>query len=1395
VATGEQAQHRRQWLAGAMLIMLVAGAAWWTAWRADGDLRGELLQQARLAAQAVDVERVGLLTGTVADLESPDHHRMKEQFAVVGASLPAGRLLRLIGRKADGTLFVLVDGAAAGTQAAPPAQVDAAPADLRAVFDGKDGAVAGPLSDRLWPRVSAWIPIRDKADLSGFGTPDDAQAMVRKAVDFYRQNGRERFIAECNNPQGQFRRGNLYAFAYDLDMTMRAHPVTPELVGHNLLDKQDRSGSQDFRKEIQDVALSRGSGWVDYPYQNPANGKIEPKTTYVERVDDLIIASGAYQSSGEVVAALAMDIDSRTWQWEVAIRSAVPVGLMLALLIATIAGLVLKRRVDAAPKPLLRRLLAPLAAIIVLLTFGTAALLWQQYQRQLAANLARHVAEVAGEWQGLLEQQSAGLAMTGQLIAADATVQKALRAGDGERLLAAWQPVFATLKRENQLTHFYFLDRNRVCLLRVHRPALRGDVINRFTARAAERTGKTATGIELGPLGTFTLRVVRPVFAGGTLVGYVELGKEIEDLMDTLQYRSGSLLAVLIHKEHLTRQAWEDGMRLLNREAYWDRLAHSVLTYPVQGQLPNALVQWADHAGGAAHRAREGEVVVDGKDFFVSAIPLHDVAGQDVGDLLVMRDISAENEAFTGLLIVGGSTGGVLLMLLLSFIVVLLRRADAGIRAREAALQNTLQFQKDLLEAVPSPIYCKDAQGIYIASNKAFERYLGRSHEEIIGKTVHDLGPVDLADKYDQADRDLLTHLGAQTYEASVLYADGTRHEVVFNKATFTDAEGQVAGLIGVIFDITERKRAEEKLHLAASVFTYAREGILITTADGTIIDVNDAFSRITGYGRDEVVGQNPRLLSSGRHDQAFYADMWRALIDTGHWHGEIWNRRKSGEVFVEMQTISSVRDALGKPREYVSLFSDITVLKENERRLERIANYDALTGLPNRVLLSDRLRQGMAQAQRQGHLLAVAFLDLDGFKAINDSHGHKAGDELLIGVATRMTATLRESDTLARIGGDEFVAVLFDLADAAASEPMLSRLLAAAADPVPAGNLLLQVSASLGVTFYPQAAEVNADQLMRQADQAMYQAKLAGKNRYHVFDAEQDRSVRGHHQSVERVQRALTEHQFVLHYQPKVNLRTGVMLGAEALIRWQHPEKGLLPPAVFLPTIADHPLAIAVGEWMIDAALEQIGRWNALGLSIPVSVNVGARHLQQANFVERLRALLAKHPSVRPCELDLEVQETSALKGLPRVAQLIDACREIGVSFSLDDFGSGYSSLTYLKRLSVSQIKIDQSFVRNMFDDPGELAILDAVLGLATAFGRLVIANGMETVPHGEMLLRLGCEHAQGYGIAPPMPADELARWSLAWRPDPAWARLPAVLSRDDLLEQLQTLLQQRRQ
>ena len=579
---------------------------------------------------------------------------------------------------------------------------------------------------------------------------------------------------------------------------------------------------------------------------------------------------------------------------------------------------------------------------------------------------------------------------------------------------------------------------------------------------------------------------------------------------------------------------------------------------------------------------------------------------------------------------------------------------------------------------------------------------------------------------------------------------------------------------------IKDLRLAQKELKLAASVFTHAREGIMITSASGEILDVNDAFCAITGYTREEVIGNSPRLLRSGRHEAAFYASFWRDLTTKGHWYGEIWNRRKDGEVYAVMQTISAIQDEHGVVTQYVALFSDITLLKEHQSQLEHIAHYDALTTLPNRVLLADRMRQAMTQTQRRGDSLAVAYLDLDGFKLINDMHGHEIGDQLLVAIASRMKSALREGDTLARLGGDEFVAVLLDLDDVPSSLPMLSRLLDAASFPVNIGEHMLQVSASIGLTFFPQTEDADADQLLRQADQAMYQAKLAGKNRFHVFDAEQDRSVRGYHESLENIRRALIGREFILFYQPKVNMRTGEIIGAEALIRWLHPERGMLPPTVFLPVIEDHPLAVEIGEWVIETALTQIDQWRAIGLDIPISVNVGARQLQQPDFIARLCGMLANHPAFQPGDLELEVLETSALEDLARVSEVIEACSGIGISFALDDFGTGYSSLTYLKLLAVSQLKIDQSFVRDMLDDPDDLAILGGVLGLATALRRQVIAEGVATVAHGTMLLQLGCELAQGYGIAHPMHPADFPIWAAGWHPDPAWVNQPPIERED---------------
>ena len=697
---------------------------------------------------------------------------------------------------------------------------------------------------------------------------------------------------------------------------------------------------------------------------------------------------------------------------------------------------------------------------------------------------------------------------------------------------------------------------------------------------------------------------------------------------------------------------------------------------------------------------------------------------------------------------------------------------------RDATAQKRMQDQliaseetyRALAQDMPLYVSASLPDGTLTYVNTALAELVGIAPQQLIGRNYFDFLKADDQATAKARQAALTPAQSVDCHEQRWIGPNGEERTQEWTNRAFFDDTGKLIRLQAVGQDITERKRSEAKQELAAKVFYHAREGIVVTDAQGTVIDVNEAFVHITGYSREEAIGQNPRMLSSGRQDPAFYAALWGALTGQGHWSGEIWNRRKDGEVYAELLTISSLRDAQGKTQQYVALFSDITAIKAHQSQLEHIAHFDALTNLPNRLLLADRLQQAMAQAQRRGQKVAVAYLDLDGFKNVNDHHGHDVGDQLLIALANAMKDTLREGDTLARIGGDEFVAVLIDLDSTASCVPLLTRLLEAAAEPVPLGTLVLRGSASIGVTFYPQTQGIEADQLLRQADQAMYQAKLAGKNRYHLFDAAQDSSMRFHHESLERIRLALMQDEFVLHYQPKVNMQTGQVIGAEALIRWQHPEKGLMVPAAFLPVIEDHPLAVNVGEWVIDTALNQIAVWHDAGLDLPVSVNIGARQLQQADFVERLKSALAKHPHVSPAQLELEVLETSALADMAQVSLVIEDCAKIGVKFALDDFGTGYSSLTYLKRLHVALLKIDQSFVRDMLDDPDDLAILQGVISLAGAFKREVIAEGVETIEHGTLLLRLGCALAQGFGIARPMPPELMPAWVATWKPDTAW-------------------------
>ncbi|MBF0257027.1 MAG: EAL domain-containing protein [Gammaproteobacteria bacterium] len=568
--------------------------------------------------------------------------------------------------------------------------------------------------------------------------------------------------------------------------------------------------------------------------------------------------------------------------------------------------------------------------------------------------------------------------------------------------------------------------------------------------------------------------------------------------------------------------------------------------------------------------------------------------------------------------------------------------------------------------------------------------------------------------------------------------------------------------MVIIVRDITAlvegKKRLAREHQRYEAILQTAQDGYFLVDADGRILDVNEATCRMLGYSREELLRLSIRDIEI-QQTAAEIAAVLHACQETGGARFETVHRTKAGQPIEVEVSISR----LPEQNLFVSLARDISDRKRHQEKLEHIAHFDALTGLPNRLLLADRIQQAMVQTLRRSDQMAVVYLDLDGFKAINDQHGHNQGDRLLVQLGQRMRLALRDGDTLARLGGDEFVALM-----AAASEPVLL-------DSMP-----MRVSASLGVSFYPQSEDVVADQLIRQADQAMYQAKQAGKNRYHLFDAVHDEAVRGHHESLESIRQALHTGTFILYYQPKVDMRSGAVIGVEALIRWNSPVRGLLPPGVFLPVVDQHPLGIEIGQWVIHTALAQIETWRRQGLNLPVSINIDATQLQQADFSDWMRQCLAEYPSVQPGDLEIEVLESNPLDDIDHISKLISRCAELGVGFALDDFGTGYSSLTYLKRLPANLLKIDQSFVRDMLVDPEDLAILDGVIGLAGAFRRQVIAEGVESLEHGVMLLRMGCALAQGYAIARPMPAEQIPDWINHWQPPTTW-RACAPVSRDD--------------
>jgi diguanylate cyclase (GGDEF)-like protein/PAS domain S-box-containing protein len=665
-----------------------------------------------------------------------------------------------------------------------------------------------------------------------------------------------------------------------------------------------------------------------------------------------------------------------------------------------------------------------------------------------------------------------------------------------------------------------------------------------------------------------------------------------------------------------------------------------------------------------------------------------------------------------------------------------------------------------VLQRVAEAVVCFDRQGAIELFNPAAEEFFGYSSAELKQQDIMTLfANTEATDRGLSVSSLIPSDAGKNSHVVQNLIGRRKDGGICHMDLSVSELKlGETNLFMGIMRDTEERKRSEKELSLAAKVFESMGEAIGVTDADNNYVSINPAFTSITGYKPEEVIGRNPRIMASGRHDAAFYQGMWDSITKGGYWQGEIWDRRKNGDIYPKWLSIVTVKDELGTVLNHIAVFSDISERKAIDERIHFMAHYDALTHLPNRVLLHDRLLQSISAAPRRNRKVAILFLDLDRFKTINDTLGHSIGDLLLQSVAERLRECIRISDTIARLGGDEFIVILPDLQESAYAATVAQKILDKISNPFVIRDVELNTTASIGISLFPDDGTANED-LIANADVAMYRSKENGRNTYQFFTPEMNDSAYDRLTMENNLRRALERQEFVLYYQPQVNSETGQIIGAEALVRWRHPETGLVPPGMFIPIAEENGLIVTIGEWVLREACRQNKAWQQLGLSpIPVAVNLSAVQLRQKDLTEMVADAL-QETGLEPAWLELEITESGIMQNSEAAVKTLHTLKQMGLKLSIDDFGTGYSSLSHLKRFPLDKLKIDQSFVRDITTDEDDAAIVVAIIGMARSLKLRVIAEGVETRGHLDFLNANGCVEIQGYYFSKPVPADEFGR------------------------------------
>ncbi len=729
----------------------------------------------------------------------------------------------------------------------------------------------------------------------------------------------------------------------------------------------------------------------------------------------------------------------------------------------------------------------------------------------------------------------------------------------------------------------------------------------------------------------------------------------------------------------------------------------------------------------------------------------------------------------------------------------MVRTSRLSLQAEHDSLEEALRINRLIVETIPDLLWLKDPAGVYLMCNPRFEAFLGASEQEIVGNTDYAFLDQPTADAFYGNDQAAMQSGTAKTNEEWITFAsDGRRALMETTKVPLADDAGLAKGVLGIAHDITERYQAQQKeraiiqeLDLERMRFQLAidgsQDGLWDWDPESDQVFFSSQWKRMLGYA-DEEIGAgfdewrqrvHPDDLAKAMAALERHLNGQSLLFEVRH-----RMRCKDGGWKWILARAKAQFDRDGKPVRMVGFHTDITVEMRHQEALEHSAKHDALTDLPNRFLFNELVQNLMHRSKRSQKLMALLYIDLDGFKRINDSHGHAAGDDVLMALARRMREAVRDEDVVARLGGDEFVIAVCDLGRRDEVQQLLNRLLGDLSRPIHCQggpHHALHVSASIGVSFYPQVEEVGPEGLLRQADQAMYQAKSNGKNQYTLFNLDTDTALKARNQMIGEFIRGLKQDEFELHYQPKINMASGRVLGFEALLRWNHPQHGLRFPDSFLPELnQEKALMIKLGEWVFETAIAQLSAWLEAGWDFGLSLNVSAHEFKNEHVFRLIERLLQRYPKVEPRRLELEVLETSALEDTNEVKRMIRAGQRLGIKVALDDFGTGYSTLSYLRELPADTLKLDKSFVIEMLHDSGSFSIVEAAMGLADAFRCNVVAEGVESEEHGVMLLRLGCKVGQGYGIARPMSVDAVPRWLREYQSPMAWTQAARLRYKD---------------